>query len=343
MADLIFIRVHAMPCVNRCWHCFCHGSPENGLVEGSTVLRLLDHLVELKNATRTPVFPMFYDEPTVHPDFVKIIGYQLDLGLIFDSWWFSTNGYGLARLSDAEWEELAGKGFNWIRLTFYGIGENHDRLAGRMGAYRDLVETIQRAERFGIHWLAGMMLTVENATEYERTKSAVERLGTPCTEFGWMLPQSSGRAEDVGNRVRLEHISHLITEGSGWKTEGEHVADILSSESMRAKQVLDPGCGILYLDIDRDLNVSFGGGCDGSLHIGNRSDMHLGNLEDEGLPACLDRYLNDPPNSIRRLSGVTWGDLARTYGDPDGPYIHHVTDMVGVKWASRYLQGIADK
>jgi hypothetical protein len=75
MTDLIFVRIHAMPCVNRCWHCFCNGSPVGSFMDEKVILRVLDHLVELRKKTGVKVFPMFYDEPTLHPGFLNIMRY----------------------------------------------------------------------------------------------------------------------------------------------------------------------------------------------------------------------------------------------------------------------------
>ncbi|MCK5133561.1 MAG: radical SAM protein [Candidatus Sabulitectum sp.] len=133
MTDFIFVRVHASPCVNKCWHCFCNGSPEGRFMDEKDVLNVLDHLTELKEKTGVVTFPLFYDEPTLHPGFLNIMKYQLEKGLIFDEWWFPTNGFGLARMSDDGWAALADMGFEGIRLTFHGIGKEHDRLAGWQG------------------------------------------------------------------------------------------------------------------------------------------------------------------------------------------------------------------
>jgi MoaA/NifB/PqqE/SkfB family radical SAM enzyme len=95
-------------------------------MDEEVILKLLDDLAELRDRTGIKVFPQFFDEPTLHPGFLSIMRHQLELDLIFDQWWFSTNGYGLARLSDDDWTALADMGFSFIRLTLYGIGEEHD-------------------------------------------------------------------------------------------------------------------------------------------------------------------------------------------------------------------------
>ena len=45
-------------------------------MEEEAVLRVLDSLVELKEKTGLKVFPMYYDEPTLHPSFLKIMSYS---------------------------------------------------------------------------------------------------------------------------------------------------------------------------------------------------------------------------------------------------------------------------
>jgi len=338
MADLIFVRVHAMPCVNRCWHCFCNGSPEGDFMDEEVILRVLVKLVELREKTGIKVFPMFYDEPTLHPDFLNIMRHQLEQDLIFDQWWFSTNGFGLARMSDDDWTALADMGFSGIRLTFHGIGEEHDRFAGRKGAYDDLISTIRRAEEFDIDWFAGMILNAENVSSYQETKATIEGMGTPSTKFGWMLPQSQGRAADNENRVTIQQVSHLVTGSKGWRTERNLVEDILSSEELSNRRALDPRCGIVYLDVDEDLNVFYGGGCDGDPFHVDRSQVLLGNMNDCSIHSCYEQYVHNQPMPVRLLSEVTWRELAEKFGDPDNEQVFHVTDLVGRKWSEAYLR-----
>lgn len=337
MAELIFVRIHTAPCVNKCWHCFCNGSPRGRFMDERVVLKVIDHLAELKEKTGINVFPLYYDEPTLHPGFMNIVKYQIEKNLVYEQSWFPTNGYGLARLSDEDWASLKNMGFEGIRLTFHGIGEEHDRLAGRKGAYSDLVKTVQKAEEFGIEWFAGMVLSRENAACYEATKAEVERIGTACSPFGWMLPQSQGRATD-SSRVRMQHIEHLLKGTSGWTTEKELIEKIIASPDLQTRKAHEHICGLVYLDIDEDLNVFYGGGCDGDPFHGYKKQVLLGNLNDDSIHQCYEGYLNDPPKPVRLLSDVSVGELAEKYGDPNNELVHHTTDLVGRKWAEAYLK-----
>jgi len=301
-------------------------------------INVLDQLAELKAELGTVVFPMFFDEPTTHPSFKVIMKHQLALDLIFDDWWFATNGYGLARMSDNDWRELAAAGFEHIRLTFHGTGALHDELVGRKGAYDDLLKTISLAEKHDVRWLAGMVLNSRNQAFYEETEDAVMKLGSPECGFGWMLPQSQGRASADPHRVRLAEISRLVSEGSGWFSEGDFIRKVLSDDSLSSRTVWGSKCRIIYLDIDRDLNVLFGGGCDGDPFCEYREMMLLGNLEQDSFGSCLEKYMNHPPRPVTLLDRVTWGELAQRYGNELNDKVYHYTDLTGRKWAEAYLR-----
>ena len=338
MTDLVFVRIHAMPCVNRCWHCFCEGGPGAGYMPVEKCINVLDQLAELKAELGTVVFPMFFDEPTTHPSFKVIMKHQLALDLVFDDWWFATNGYGLARMSDDDWRELAAAGFQHIRLTFHGTGALHDELVGRKGAYDDLLKTISLAEKHDVPWLAGMVLNSRNQAFYEETEEAVMKLGNPECSFGWMLPQSQGRATSDSHRVRFPEISRLIPSGSGWYAEGEFVRKVLSVDSLGSRTVRGSKCGIIYLDIDRNLDVLFGGGCDGDPFSEYREMMLLGNLENDSLGSCLEKYMNDPPRPVALLDKATWKEMAEGYGNGQNDQVYHHTDLIGRKWAEAFLR-----
>lgn len=299
---------------------------------------ILDQLAELKSNTGLIVFPMFYDEPTLHPSFKQIMKHQLKNGLIFDQWWFSTNGYGLPRMSDADWKELADAGFDYVRLTFHGIGDIHDKLVGRKGAYEDLVKTIRKAEEHNVNWLAGMMLNAENQSMYEETRDTVESLGKPCTKFGWMLPKSQGRAVHGNNRVKANQISRLLSGKQGWVVEGEFVERVISDPDLGKKTSIDNKCGIVYLDIDEELNVTYGGGCDGDPFHFIKDRLFLGNLKKQNISTCFEKYLNDPPEPVKLLQEVTWAELARKYGNRENDQVFHYTDLIGMKWSEEYLR-----
>lgn len=312
-------------------------------METEKCILVLDQLAELKAELGTIVFPMYYDEPTLHPSFKQIMKYQLNKDLIYEEWWFSTNGYGLARMSDNDWIELAEAGLKNIRLTFHGIGEMHDKLVDRDGAYDDLVTTISKAEQYKVSWLAGMMLNSSNQAMYEETKKTVTALGEPCCEFGWMIPHIQGRSAQGTDQVKAGLISRLLKENKYWYAEGDFVRQVLSDPDLSARTARDNRCGIVYLDVDEDLNVFFGGGCDGDPFCFVKDMVFLGNLEKTTMSSCYHKYLNEPPEPVRLLEQVTWGDLAAKFGNQENDGVFFHSSLPGRKWPAEYLRAHYEK
>lgn len=309
-------------------------------MEAEKCILVLDQLAELKAELDTIVFPMFYDEPTLHPSFKKIIEYQLKKDLVFEESWLSTNGYGLVRMSDDDWIELAEAGLKNIRLTFHGVGEMHDRLVDRDGAYEDLINTIRKAEKHKVSWLAGMMLSSENQSVYEKTKKTVIEIGTPCTEFGWMIPHVQGRAAQGSSQVRIGQIFRLLKgkKKQYWYSEGDFVTKVLSDPDLKGRTSRDNRCGTVYMDVDEDLNVFFGGGCDGDPFCFVKDRVFLGNLKETTMSDCYSKYLNDPPEPVRLLEQITWGELAERYGRKDNDEVFFHSSLPGRKWPAEYLR-----
>ena len=78
----VYIKIHGMPCVNQCRHCYYFGAPGKPLMEYENICFVLEKATELKE--RVPlVMPQYFDEPTLHPDFVKIFEKQSKLDLIW--------------------------------------------------------------------------------------------------------------------------------------------------------------------------------------------------------------------------------------------------------------------
>ncbi len=328
-----------MPCVNKCWHCFCEGSPKGRFMETDKCIKVLDQLADLKAELSTIVFPMYFDEPTLHPSFKGIMEHQLKLGLIYDDWWFSTNGYGLARMSDADWSELSEAGFDFIRLTFHGTGKMHDKLVGREGAYEDMIRTIQKAEKHNVSWLAGMMLNSQNQSMYEETEKAVGELGKQLGEFGWMVPHVQGRATQSDSLVKMSEISRLMKgKELYWFAEGDFVRKVLSDPNLSGRTARDNKCGIVYLDVDEDLNVFFGGGCDGDPFCFVKDRVFLGNLDTTTMSECFSKYLNEPPEPVQLLDQITWGELAEKYGDKENEGVFFHSSLTKRKWPAEYLR-----
>lgn len=342
--DSFALGIHAMPCTNRCRHCWTGGSPQHARVPAEQVRFVLEKLAELQSEFSHVTF-FLYDEPTNHPQFVELLEHAAALGLIGEDFFLATNGSLLARAPDETWERMARAGCRTLQLTAYGLEQAHDAFAGRRGAFQDLVKTTRRASAHRVDWYAGVVLHRENAGQ---VREAVEHLrglapdgrgSVGAFTFLWQ-----GRGREAG-RVRAHDLAAL-PEGRRPRTdalveEREAVRRILEDPDLAARRAGDITCGSLVWHVDRDRRVYAGGACDsGGIAAAApelREAFFLGNLGGAGLRPLLESYRRAHPRALRLLDQVTWGELARRYGDRENDELYHLSDLPENKWAAAYL------
>lgn len=125
--------------------------------------------------------------------------------------------------------------------------------------------------------------------------------------------------------------------------EGDFVRKVLSDPDLSSRTARDNMCGIVYLDIDEDLNVFFGGGCDGDPFCFVKDRVFLGNLEETTLSSCYHKYLNEPPEPVQLLNQVTWGELAAEFGNQANDGVFFYSSLPGRKWPAEYLRAYFEK
>jgi MoaA/NifB/PqqE/SkfB family radical SAM enzyme len=342
----VYIRVHGMPCVNRCRHCWTYGSPGGSFMDEDSIFLMLDRAADLKSETGMDVFPQFFQEPTLHPAIIDIVKRQWELDLTLgDCTWFSTNGYGIARFSDDEMGRFADTGVTGICFTLYGVGEVHDSYAGRSGAWNDIEIAARRLDQFGIEWSAGVIIHPGNVDSYNEIEYAVNSWGSPSCKTGWMMPQWAGRARLEPERATIDQIEYILSprRRSVWKSEARHVSEILSDPRLNERPVKYDKCSIAHLDVYDDLTVCYGGGCDSSPFEAGGETTKLGDLRIEEFLPSVQRYLDAPPEEVRLLAGVTWGELALRYGDSENQEVFYGPNLVIGKWGEMYLKENLDK
>ena len=187
MFDYIGVTLRAAGCTNSCRHCSIGASPPFG-----ELISLADAewvVAQIRPHAKT-FFLYATHEVTAHPDYVALWQLCGDAtnDLEGDMRVISTNGWGIAR-SDT-WEKdidgLKEAGTRSVDLSFHGIGETHDWLVRRPGAYEDLLVTMRRMASRGIRILTQYFLDRRNMTDLPR-----------------MLKQVAQWSEDIGQELRL--------------------------------------------------------------------------------------------------------------------------------------------
>lgn len=304
----------------------------------SLVNAILDSAGRYREETGNTVFPRYFNEATSRNDFVEMIEKQFRLQLTFDSFWFPTNGEGLAILPDSGWKRLAATGFSWLRLAFHGIREEHDAFLDRPGAWDILAGTAAKAEEHGIHWYPVIFLNRHNAHRYEEIRSAVENIGSPSLPAGWMIPNWQNRPEFDINRVSYRQISHLVGENTIWQSETGILKMIASDPVLADSRAFNPDSGIFYMGVSADGGVFYAGGCHGEPFRDHRRKMMLGSFhENQDIGFYLRAAADRLPEQAKVLSEASFGELADRFGDPDSDLVYRIQDLAVNKWGAMLL------
>lgn len=299
--------------------------------------KILKHAAGMNDRCQQVVIQMF-DEPTMHPRFLDIIECQNALGLAWDGWFIPTNGWGLARMDDTGWRRLAAAGKPELQVTFYGLNGVHDAFAGRDGAYSDLVTTVRKAADHGIGWTAGIIAWPGNIKDLPYIRKTVQTLASGCTGTGWFLPAWQGRGQDPGLRCTAADLTTLKLPPAHFKSEKDHVADILSDDALGSRTAVEAMCAFMSMEIQPDMTVVYGGACDTAPPPELLPDLTIGTLTDDGFDPLIETYRNHPPELFRRLGETTWKTLAQNCGDPTEEGVYLINDLVANKWVANYFQ-----
>lgn len=345
---MLSVNIHAMPCTNRCRHCWTSGSPEHRSVPAKQVLFVLERLSDIRSQIPQVGFFLF-DEPTNHPYFFDIMEKASEMGLIGEHHFLATNGSILVKSSDDSWARLKKIGVNYLQFTLYGNESVHDDFAGRRGAFRNVEAAIEKCNNHGIEWVAGVILHSDNVREIMGTISYIKGLDeSGNARVGWFPFMWQGRGRDAGRVSRTEYERWIPEDVRSRQKqlmdERSAIALILSEPELANRKTTEHLCTALTLNVDQDLNVFCGGACDSggiASAVPELSDaFKLGNLEEAGFKPLLDNFLTGKWSGFTHLDSLTWGELADRYGDRDNDEIYWLFDLPGNKWPAMHLQKI---
>ncbi|MCD4654976.1 radical SAM protein [bacterium] len=334
--QMIYLKIHGMSCNNHCRHCYYFGGLDKPMMSFEQIKFILEQAVPLKDTFQNVVI-QYFDEPTIHPKFMDIFEKQAELDLMWDGFFIPTNGSGLARMSEDGWKRFGKIENIELQLTFYGLGKKHDDFAGRKGAYDDLVKTLTMAARNEISSYCGIVAYPEIVNDLPKIKQEIVSLGHGNGGVGWYISGWQGRGADPKLRPGIDDIEKLRLPIAHFKSEKQHIETILETPDIGARSATETLCNFVSLEIQSDMSVVYGGGCDHAPPPELLPHLVIGNLKEEGFDVLVKKYLEDPPKAFRILDQVTWGELAEKYGDRDNDAIFFINDLVGNKWATQYI------
>jgi len=338
-------NIHAMACTNRCLHCWTNGSGDHKTMNIQDVEYVLGQMKKMKSKDPSIfIMPLFFDEPSSHPEFPEIVRLVKEMGFINMSTFWPTNCSGLSALSDRQWKTLKDNGLNGLQLTFFGMEKTHDAFAGRKGAFADLVKTIEKAEEFGIEWYAGLTMHKKNVGQIKALMEYVRSLSpSGKAQVGWFIFSHQGRATSLKRPVTEDLKNNLIEYREDfWQEEKSIAREILDTPELRNRKYSNQMCYQSIFDIYPDFSVTGGGACDSGGIIGVApwigAELVAGNLKETDLACIIENYSSNQPAILRSIENVTWGELAEKYGDLNNDELFHKDDLVKSKWMGMYLE-----
>lgn len=340
--DFFTANIHAMRCTNRCQHCWTQGSARNRQVPAEQVFFVLEKLAEAR--TQAPQGAFFlYDEPTTHPQFIKIIERAAALGLMWEDFFLPTNGSVLAGVSNQVMQRLKAASVNCLQLTAYGLEQTHDEFAVRRGAFQNFLATIRRAMEHGLEWYAGVVLHAGSVAELPQVFDLFRSLDPSGKATVGSFPFSWQGRGRYARRARASDYARLPDEYKrpAFVSEAQAVNRILADPQLSGKRAGSSVCYGLGVQVDRDLRVYCGGTCDSAGILAAAPELaaefYLGTLGEQGFLPMLDAFQQERPRGLQLLEAISWGELAGRYGDRANDEIYYLDDLPEVKWAAGYL------
>lgn len=260
------VTIHSMPCTNSCRHCWAHGTTERQAWETDQILFVLDEIAGLREIVSDLVH-FFFFEPSNHPEFHRIFGRASSLGLIWERFFFPTNGSGLVELTDREWEDLKSLGLDRLQFSIFGLPDYHDQFVGREGAFDDIVSCMRRCNRHGLKWFVANFICKDNIQETSKVSAYLNELEIQDEiRVGSLLIMEQGRAAspDLPTMEDFAAYPELTAHFERWiSLEVATIASIMADPKAAERPVSETFGGVVNLEIDSDMCVYVGGACDG--------------------------------------------------------------------------------
>ena len=189
---------HCIPCENHCRYCLLSWCGKLSGVDYERSESYARRFHEYIRQNRPELsFVFYFGYSMEHPSLAQAVRFLGSIGspggefLQFD---------GMRHRTETELRvllrELMESGIRTIDLTFYGIGEVHDRFAGRSGDYDQLMLIWRVANELSLSVNVGMPLTTENAAQADAFLTKTDALQAARRYF--FVPHSEGRGKTLG-------------------------------------------------------------------------------------------------------------------------------------------------
>jgi MoaA/NifB/PqqE/SkfB family radical SAM enzyme len=296
----------ATNCRNQCFHCYCQ-SDQSGR-EMIPPDQLIAIAKEFRDRLNEPVAIHIFKEPTLYPDLVELLKEAEGEGLLVEPMGdrqLFTNGEKLS-------EELLEGLYPLCRrivFTLFGTKNNHDALAGRMGAYQRIEQATQRARQAGFEVTWRILATKGSEADLKALVQRGQDLlvdQIEITAHYYISGAIRNALDNIPTAQTVERIKalDLDVDLKGARPEREFAADPALLQGIDI-----PKLKLAKLYIGRSFHVYPLNQIEDVMRIGNY-------MEDKDL--LFDRLTGkaNMPGFIRRALQVSMTDLAKAFASP---------------------------
>ena len=266
-------------CNLRCKHCYQNAGPSPGPEELSLDEKLM--VLEQIDEMGIPVIALSGGEPTIHPDFLRIVEEGARRGIYMA---VATNGI---RFADEDFTQRAIRaGLRYVEVSLDSADpKKHDEFRGVKGAWEKAVKGIKNVVRLGEGKVStGIATTITrlNMDEIQDMVRLSEELGVTRLVFFNFIPTGRGKEireldlspeerekvlkeiykESISSKVQVVSTAPQLARVSWQMSGGEDVLPthftIPKSKTLRAVAEFIGGCGAgrIYMAIQPDGTVT---------------------------------------------------------------------------------------
>jgi len=205
-------------CNLECVHCYADAETKRFANELTTAEAR--SMIEDLAAMNVPALLISGGEPLVRPDIFDLAQYAMSLGVRVT---FSTNG---TLIDKQKAKQIADIGVTYVGISIDGDEERHDRMRGRVGAFRDAMRGIRNCRDAGLRVGIRFTVTQDNVREIDSVFRVVENegIGRLCLYHLVYSGRGSYLAGiDLEPEQKRTLMNKLLEQVERWTGEGREI------------------------------------------------------------------------------------------------------------------------
>ena len=186
MSKILSLNMEVAGCPTSCMHCWARGRRYEAM-PSTDVAWVLEAAHRFCSEAGLSLSAVLMHEVLAHPEASEVLKRFKPFASDEDGFEpIPTTGVPLAIRED--WRDLLATartlGTNTFWFAFHGIGETHDRVVNRVGAFRETGTAVERVRAMGFRSGCNVFLTKENVEQFDDLLPILQNIGIQQTSWG---------------------------------------------------------------------------------------------------------------------------------------------------------------